>query len=83
MRKMFKLLLALLILVVFASFGFAGQKNLNFFWTQELPSPNDLAGWGLYQSPTAGGPYTKFLDIPFAGNPTGTEYTASTTITVP
>jgi len=75
-----KLLFVLLAMVLFSTLTFAAQKNLNFFWSQTLPSPNDLAGWGVYQASVAGGPYTKIADIAYVSQQT--EYTTSQTITV-
>ncbi len=60
---------------------FAGNKDLNFTWNQTLPSPNDLQGWGLYQASTAGGAYTKIMDITYTVPQTS--YTATKLITVP
>ena len=76
-----KRFLLILALVLLTSIAFAGTKSLNFAWQQTLPSPNDLQGWSLYQSSTAGGPYAKILDIPYTV--TQTEYTATQPITVP
>jgi hypothetical protein len=76
-----KIVLVLLAMVLFVTPAIAVDKTLNFFWTQTLPSPNDLAGWGLYQSPTAGGPYIKILDIPYTSQQV--EYATTKIITVP
>lgn len=77
-----KILLCLMASVLFmVTLAFSGTKTLEFGWQQDLPSPNDLASWGLYQSPTPGGPYSKILDIPYVSPQT--EYTSTTPITVP
>lgn len=77
-----RLILLVIGFLLVTSLALGGQKTLNFAWQQDLPSPvNDLAGWGLYQSATPGGPYTKILDIPYVSPQT--EYTAGTPITVP
>ena len=52
-----------------------------FSWQQELPEPNDLAGWKLYQSTTPRGPYTLIDTIPFTISQA--EYTAVVTISDP
>lgn len=41
------------------------DKTLTLAWQQQLPEPNDLAGWRLYQSQSPGGPYTLIETIPF------------------
>ena len=41
------------------------ERNLTFAWQQQLPEPNDLAGWRLYQSQSPGGPYTLIGTVPF------------------
>jgi hypothetical protein len=41
------------------------ERNLTFAWQQQLPEPNNLAGWKLYQSQSPGGPYTLLESIPF------------------
>lgn len=43
-------------------------RTCTFTWTQVLPSPNDVTGWGVYYSLVTGGPYTKAgNDEPFVG----------------
>jgi hypothetical protein len=78
MKRLFTILAMALL---FAVPIFAANKTLNCSWNQTLPSPNDLAGWGLYQSSTSGGSYTKILDIQYVSQQT--KYTATTAITVP
>jgi hypothetical protein len=41
------------------------EKTLTFAWQQQLPEPNDLAGWRLYQSRSPGDPYTLIGTVPF------------------
>lgn len=43
----------------------AGPQKKTLEWRQQLPSPNDLAGWNLYASPVPGGPYTLLAKIPY------------------
>ncbi len=52
-----------------------------FAWQQQLPIPNDLAGWRLYQSTTPGGPYSLVESIPF--KTPQTEYRATVRISIP
>jgi len=61
-----KLLLALMLcgLLVLPTWAMAGEKTLTFQWNQVLS--DDFAGWKLYKSEVAGGPYVKHgNDIPF------------------
>ncbi len=74
------ILLGLALFCLVYDLGYAGTKTLTFAWNQTLPSPNDLRGWGLYQAPTAGGTYTKIMDILYVSPQT--EYTTTTVITV-
>ncbi len=76
-----KLLLLTLAFLFITSLSFGGQKVKTFGWQQDLPDPNDLAGWKLYQSSTAGGPWTLVETIPYISPLT--EYTASKSIIVP
>lgn len=76
-----KLILLLLGFLLVASLSFGGIKTLTFNWQQELPSPNDLAGWKVYQSSKTGGPWTLVETIPYVSPMS--EYTASKNITVP
>ena len=54
-----KLLLALMLcgLLVLPGWAIAGEKTLTFQWNQVLS--DDFAGWKLYKSEVAGGPYVK------------------------
>jgi len=54
-----KLLLALALcgLLVLPTWAMAGEKTLTFQWNQTLS--DDFAGWRLYKSEVAGGPYAK------------------------
>lgn len=56
-------------------------QPLKFAFQQELPEPNDLAGWKLYQSTTPGGPYKLMATIPFQSPQN--EYQISITIPPP
>jgi hypothetical protein len=57
------------------------ERNLTFAWQQQLPEPNDLAGWRLYQSQSPGGPYTLIGIIPFKEKQT--EYRVSRKVVLP
>jgi len=79
MRKVF-LILALVVFLC-SSVGYATPiiKTLRFAWNQELSA--DFGGWRLYQSETAGGPYTAVSpDIAFVSEQS--EYTADMPIEV-
>jgi hypothetical protein len=76
-----KLLLLVLGFMLISSLALGGTKTLTFFWQQELPSPNDLAGWRIYQSPTSGGPWTLIDTVPYT-NPMP-EYSSPKVVTVP
>lgn len=71
-----KLLLALLMVLVFS---FSSQAA-TLFWSQELPDPNDLAGWSIYQSTTPGTGYFKVKEVPFVSP--STEYSTEITISI-
>jgi len=72
-----KLLLALLMVLVFAF----SSHGATLFWSQELPDPNDLAGWRVYQSHAPGTGYFKVKEIPFVSP--STEYSTEITISSP
>jgi hypothetical protein len=57
------------------------ERNLTFAWQQQLPEPNNLAGWRLYQSQSPGGPYTLIGIIPFKEKQT--EYRVSRKVVLP
>ena len=77
MKRVVMILVTLIFLV---SPLWAANATLNFSWEQVIPSPNNLSGWTIYQSTTAGGPYTIFEDVPFAS--VLPSYTFSKTIVV-
>lgn len=57
------------------------QKTLKFSWNQELPEPNDLAGWRLYSSPAEDGISRMLIaEIPFVA--AQTDYTTEQTFEV-
>lgn len=62
-----RLILAFLIIFLFASFGIAKDKEVTISWTQVLPSPNDMTGWNIYWSETSGGPYKLLTFVQFTG----------------
>ena len=64
-----------------ASSALGGEKTLHFAWNQELPYPNDLAGWRLYYSEKPGGPYVYFAAIPYTAP--SEEYKADVLFTGP
>jgi len=57
------------------------EKTLTFAWQQQLPDPNDLAGWRLYQSQSPEGPYALIGTIPFKEKQTG--YRVSKKVSLP
>jgi len=65
MKKLFLAILAMVLVLAMVGLAFAGQKTVNFSWSQTIPPTNDLAGWKLYQAATSGGPYTETDIIPF------------------
>jgi hypothetical protein len=77
------ILAAAAILIVFSLIvvPLRSEKILTFAWQQQLPEPNDLAGWRLYQSQSPGGPYTLIGTIPFKGKQT--EYRVSRKVVLP
>lgn len=59
----------------------AGTKTLTFAWTQPGPL-DDLAGWKLYQSDTAGGAGILAMTIPYGGTAQA-EYTGVKSLVSP
>jgi hypothetical protein len=57
------------------------HPSFEFAWHQQLPEPNDVAGWRLYQSMVSGGPYALIETIPF--KEAQSEYTSSKAIDLP
>jgi hypothetical protein len=80
MKKLFLAVLAVMFLLI-PVFGFAADKTLNFAWEQPTITTDNLSGWVLYQSNTAGSGYVKVTDIPYFGTPSAT-YTVSTILVV-
>jgi len=78
---MWKFIVGLFLIFTLFSFSIANPINITFGWGQDLPSPNDLRGWKLYKSSSAGGPYSFMTEIPFAT--VQTEYTVTVTIDYP
>jgi hypothetical protein len=78
MKKIIVLLLSVLLI---ATVSFAGNKTLNFTWEQP-GSLEDLAGWKLYQSETAGSPGVLSMTIPYGGM-AQSEYTGTRVLTSP
>ena len=72
-----KLFLILILLVPIALAGPALADDITFAWNQEI-SP-DFAGWRLYKSNVAGGPYELATGIIYDSNLLG-EYTSDFTI---
>lgn len=60
MKRAFLLIVAIALLV---SPAFAAEKTIQIKYTQVLTP--DFAGWGLYKSATAGGPYEFITNIPY------------------
>lgn len=78
MKRLFLLVLAFILIT---SLSFGGQKTKTFVWQQDLPSPNDMAGWKLYQASISGGPWILIETIPYISPLT--EYTVSKSIMGP
>ena len=76
-----RLLLLTLAFLMVTSFSFGATKTLKFGWQQDLPSPNDMAGWKLYQATVTGGPWILIETISYTAP--ATEYFASKSIIVP
>ena len=56
-------------LMLMGTMAWAGSKNVTFQWTQQIPSPNNLKEWHIYQASTAGGENqggTPIATIPFS-----------------
>ncbi len=81
MTKVIPVTGAILIIFSLIVVPLRSERNLTFAWQQQLQEPNDLAGWRLYQSPSAGGPYTLIESIPFKERQT--EYRASRKVVFP
>jgi len=79
MKKLVAILLILFFLFVVNLS--AKSVGVQFGWQQDIPSPNDLKGWKLYKSSTAGGPYSLITEIPFVT--VQTEYTVTVSIDYP
>lgn len=73
-------LFSLVCLFLFSGVCLAGTKTLNFAWNQEMSA--DFAGWKLYSSETAGGPYTLFTTVNYNGTVLP-EYTSSQNLVSP
>jgi hypothetical protein len=81
MTKVILLTGAILIVFSLIVVPLRSEKILTFAWQQQLPEPNDLAGWRLYQSQSPGGPYTLIGTIPFKEKQA--EYRVSRKIALP
>ena len=57
-----KLLLVLFLVFGFVSFSYGGEVTIGLEW--DANTEENLGGYGAYQGDAAGGPYTKFKDIP-------------------
>ena len=77
MKTFLKALLICSLLMVMCVF--AGEKTLNFTWEQTITP--DFAGWNLYKSEVADGPYEFFATIDYVSEQS--EYTSTQLVTVP
>ena len=74
-----KKLLGIIGIIILCVCVFGAEKTLHFTWEQTITT--DFAGWKLYKSETAGGPYDYFTTIDYVEPQT--EYTTTQVVTVP
>ena len=65
MKKLFFILLTVVLFAALASPTWAGSKQLTFAWEQVLPETNDLKEWRIYSATQSGGPYTLTATVPY------------------
>ena len=81
MKKLFSILLAIVLFAALAAPSWAGNKQLTFAWEQVLPETNDLKEWRIYSATQSGGPYALMATVPYVSPQT--TYTSSQQMTSP
>jgi hypothetical protein len=75
-----KKIIIMLAVILLSLTGYAATKTATFTWTQPAADLPILAGWRVYSSATAGGPYTLLSSITYTGTP-ASSYTGTGTLT--